>query len=84
MDDELANCNAQELIRLTASNAEMPIGGSPYLSEKVAKIVERWLADATRETTELIDRKWDKVEKLANALLANETLSQSEIQKVVS
>ncbi len=87
MDDELKNFNVEELTKLIAvqnkDNGEDKHGIVPYLSEKTARLVQKWIDEATQETHKLMEKNWDKVESVAEALLAKETLSHADIEKIL-
>jgi ATP-dependent Zn protease len=84
MDNSLMNCNAQKLMELTSiRNGQHGISNVPYLSEKIAKLVEEWITQATEDVRKLLDTHWDKVEQIAQELLKQETLNHMEIVKIL-
>jgi len=84
MDDELKNFNVEELTKLTtAQNDKDKSGIVPYLSEQTARLVQKWIDEATQETHTMMEKNWDKVESVAQALLLKETLNHSDIEKIL-
>ena len=84
MDDELLNCDAHGLTRLNVvANGDGGMVSVPYLSEKISVLVEKWLTKATEEVRALLEEHWDKVESIAQELLARETLKHTDIQKIL-
>lgn len=69
----------------TAFNSRTPLENA---SEKTAEIVDSeiraWLDNAYRDAVKLLTRNRATVEKLANELLARETLTGEEIKEIVS
>ena len=52
--------------------------------ERINKLIEKWIKEAKENVSKLIDSNWDKIQKVANALLDKEILDEGEFLEVIS
>lgn len=52
-------------------------------NQKVEDRITRWIKEATAKTEMLVDKYWDKIEKLASVLTQQEIVDGSELEKIM-
>jgi ATP-dependent metalloprotease FtsH len=72
MDEELGNVNLESLVRHRLN-----------IDDKVRDRVMAWLKDAEKNVIKLIDKNWNKIERVANRLLEEETIDENEFLKLI-
>jgi len=72
MDEDLGNVNLNGVEELKIS-----------FDGKIRDRVSAWLKEAEENVRELIDKNWDKIERVANALLDKETIDENEFMKML-
>ncbi|SMC09849.1 AAA family ATPase [Nitratiruptor tergarcus] len=51
--------------------------------KKVEERIAYWIEKATKETKQLVDKHWDKIEKVAQALIQKEMIDGEELKKIM-
>ena len=66
-------------------NVNLEVLGSPLVvDEEIKNRVIELMKKATKETEEFVNKHWDKIEKLANALIEKEIVTNNEIEEIVN
>ena len=51
--------------------------------DKIDKALNNWMQESEKNTKELIEKHWNKIEALANELLKKEVIYEEEIDKIL-
>ncbi|MEA3418567.1 MAG: AAA family ATPase [Campylobacterota bacterium] len=54
-----------------------------FLSQQIEKRFLHWMDEAKKRTVKLVDKHWDKIEKLALALIEKEIIESDELEHII-
>ncbi len=54
-----------------------------YFKEEVEERIKIWMEKATKKSTQLVEKHWDKIEKVAQALIKKEMIDAEELRKIM-
>ena len=74
MDDELGYIHIDTLNQNVSKT---------LFKEKLEERISKWIQEATAKTKLLVDKYWDKIEKVANELIKKEIIDGSELKKIM-
>jgi cell division protease FtsH len=83
MDEELSNLNLSNILSFKINTYEKIIKLDTNFNEKIRNIILKWMKEAEIEVKKLIDENWEKIEKVAEKLLEEETLDEKEFLELI-
>lgn len=81
MDKEVGNININGIYAIQLKDTGKI--NANYYQEKIDKAIERWLQEGNEKTIQLVDKYWDKIEKLSNILLEKEVVYEDELELIL-
>ncbi|WP_200762238.1 AAA family ATPase [Nitrosophilus alvini] len=74
MDDEIGYVHTDTLNQNVSKN---------FFREKIEERIQRWISEATAKTKMLVDKYWDKIERVAEELIKKEIIDGAELKKIM-
>lgn len=81
MDQELGYINIDGIPNLT--QMQTGITNTNIYQDEINKAIRKWLVSAEKATKKLIEKHWNKIELLADALLENEVVYGHELDEIL-